>query len=537
MGLRGYGWGCFFLLFGVFSLGISSSFGATYLVRLKGDRKSEKIQNFDADSLHLKRFQQEALRELRRAKKVQLFERTQTLVLESDSEAEILNFVKNHPEVQHYEKNVQWRPFSTPSSLPSSQNQSPWLKDVLGLEVDVPNYQEAYSGSSPIIVAVVDTGLNVQHPFIQSGLARNYQESAANPGVDNDGNGYTNDIYGANVYTKNGDVSENGSDHGTHVVGLVKSIRDQAIPQNSEARAVQIMPVKFIDDSGFGSTAGAVAALDYAASRGARVVNASWGAVGASAYSQALFDAMASLYSQNVFVAVAAGNAEGGVANNNDSIPVYPASFKIPGMMSVASVTPSYQNEGGGNILFQLSLSDFSNYGQSVDVASVGDYRDSNGELGVLSMNAFYGSPGESAFIKMRGTSMAAPVLAGVAAVVRAINPSLTAFEVKQLLLETAQKSSALNRIGSSSVINAKLAFASARLKQSQGLQPSIPDQGRKASASVPASRRSSGCGTIEKEEPWTGGNSLGLFTGIYVLYCLLRPGKKSLFSNKKQTT
>src|SRR5699024_1364863 len=133
---------------------------------------------------------------------------------------------------------------------------APWLKDLQGLQEDVPNPDLKYEGSNPVLVAVVDSGLNTAHPFISAALSQNSREQNSHPG-DHDGNGYRNDVVGANVFTRDGNVSEEGSDHGTHVAGLVKVIRDQAIPSFDEARAVQILPIKFIDSSGYGSTAGA----------------------------------------------------------------------------------------------------------------------------------------------------------------------------------------------------------------------------------------------------------------------------------------
>lgn len=516
MGMFGGARLVFSFLFCILTLFSEAVFSAKYLVRLHRDGALLGRQSFDRQSFRMKGFRTEVERELRSLQKIDVFENTETVVVESEDEVELQAFLQQNPAVEHFEKEIRWKTFATPSELPSSQDQAPWLKDILGLGDDVPSAEESYVGSEPLLVAVIDTGLNVQHPYIQSALATNSRESSAQPGRDADGNGYANDVYGANVYERNGNVSETGSDHGSHVAGLVKVVRDQALRLHPEARRVQVMPIKFIDASGFGSTAGAVAALEYAAARGARVVNASWGAVGAQAYSQALFSAMSSLYQQNIFIAVAAGNAEASGANNNDVVPVYPASFSIPGLLSVASLTPFYTAQGGQKLLSSFSLSDFSNYGaNSVEIAAPGDYRDPLGDYGVLSIDADYGGNFGEPYKKMRGTSMATPVVSGVAAVVRAINPDLTAYEVKRVLLDSAKRSSSLGRIKGSSYLHAQSAFALARSRSSEGLQPSVPESSGPA-VSTFQKKGGAGCGLIDKKSSFMDGNSLGLLALLY---------------------
>ncbi len=468
------------------------------------------------------------------AKVVSQFKQSSLLLVEGTRD-QVEQMLTHQPFVEYFEKEIYWKVdyAGNSSDMPSSQNKAPWLKDALGLEENAPNPDLDAGGTSPVLVAIVDTGMNVTHPFFSNALSRNARENSG-PGTDADGNGYKGDVIGANVYTKDGNVSETNTDHGSHVAGLVKVIRDQAIGRNPEARAVELLPVKFIDSSGMGSTSAAIAAIDYATSRGAKVINASWGAKGAAAFSQALYDTLLRAYSNDIFIAVAAGNAEGGMQNNNDIIPTFPANYDIPGLMSIASITPTYRSNGA---YAGAPLSDFSNYGpQTVDIAAPGSFSDSFGDAsGLLSVNANAVGWGD-AYVKKRGTSMATPVLSGIAAVVRAINPGLTAYEVKELLLQTAEKSNGLASIKSSSMVDAQAAFAEARIAVTQGLLPGATGVTRGAGGDSSRITRKAfgGCGLVsavgsghDGEGPF-GGNSLGLFATLAVVMAVARKWRSS---------
>ena len=433
--------------------------------------------------------------------------------------------LKGNPLVEYFEKDVSWKVASVgDADNPSTLVNAPWMRDALGLSTQTPDSGVSSTGT-PVIVAVVDTGLNVSHPYFAGALAVNQAEANGTPGQDNDGNGYVGDVNGANVITLNGDVSETVSQHGTHVSGLVKAVRDQAIGVAPEARAIQLLPVRFISDTGYGTTAGAIQALEYAMARGARVVNASWGAKGAESYSRALLDTMVDLYNHDIFISVAAGNADYGVANDNDATPFYPANFPIPGLMSVGSITADYSHG-----IPTMTLSDFSNYGKtSVHIAAPGDLRFGGEAMtGLVSANSKFAS-GSGLTLRMRGTSMASPVVAGVAAVVRAINPSLTAYEVKQLLISTADKNPELSEISGAASLNAMHAIAAARIAVSHGARPAV------SSASSAGGLKDSvgGCGMIANgaagsEGPF-GGNSLGLMTALFVVASFARQMQRHL--------
>jgi subtilisin family serine protease len=490
-------------------------------------QRIEKLKSFSASRLS--------------RKKSVILPRTGFLIAE-DLDAYDLQALRENPEVAYVEEDIRWKTQNTgagaPSSWPTSFEQSPWLRDVLGFIEDTPSpYLDPNFSQARTIVAVVDTGTREEHPFLQGSLERNEAEINGLPGVDDDGNGFIDDTYGANAITRRGSANETYSSHGTHVAGSVKIIRDHAIAEYPEAQQLSILPVRFIGDDGSGSTATAITALEYAASRGAKVINASWGAKGQAAYSRALYETFVNLYEQNdIFFAVAAGNADGMGPNNNDSVPHFPANYNVPSLMSVASATPIYGISGGVFRFLNLTLSDFSNYGRnSVHIAAPGDFLDGrSGTRGVLSAYSGFG-PWGNLYVKKQGTSMAAPLIAGVAGVMRAVNPQLSSFEIKELLLRSAVQHSALSQIKNSSMLHARNAIELARNSQSQGVRPRTPSNPVNTGSSEQRSEfeRPKGCaGSTSSPSPTNGesgpmgGNSLGLMSLLYAFWVLHRSRK-----------
>ncbi len=500
---------------------LSTSVSKRYLVRLKRPTIADGFAPFSATDRN-ERFLASRPRQL----KVKLeLRQTGFVVLETSADQNANELLEGHPDVEYVEEDRQWHPASEEDTAPpSSQTSSPWMKDVLGLgEANPPT--ELGSTDFDVPVAVVDTGLSHEHPYFRGGLLVNSAEQNGKPGVDDDGNGYVDDVFGANVQRGNGQLVETTTDHGTHVAGLVKAIRDQAAVVYAAAARVKVMGVRFIDGGGSGSTSAAILGLEYALARGARVVNASWGARGEDAFSQALYDAFRGLYDRDVLSVVAAGNAEGGFANDNDRTPYYPANFGLPGLLSVASVTPRY---GASGQYQGLSLSPFSNFGRTtVQLAAPGSYEDREGsDAGVYSAYARY-TP-RTLYVRKKGTSMAAPVVAGIAGVVRALNPSLTAYEVRALMMK-ATRSSGLP-IESGGVIDAAEAFRLAKTTSSEGAKP---EPATKQFVTAPArnvegdeTEPVGGCGSITPPSgpgnPF-GGNSMGLVTLLFAVMAVVR--------------
>ena len=253
-----------------------------------------------------------------------------------------------------------------------------------------------------IIVGVVDSGVDVNHPLIQSALWVNTGE-IPNNGVDDDHDGYIDDVNGFDFNGNTGAVTD-AANHGTHVSGIIAG---QADPGGSGFTGVapnaKILAAKFIDGSGSGAIGDAITGIDYAVDHGARVINASWGGADCS-----------SILEQNIATATNAGVVFVNAAGNNDQnisqYPEWPAAFQVPGKITVASYNSSE------------FLSTFSNYGILVDLAAPGENILSTVPPGV-------GQPEGQLGIKS-GTSMATPFVSGVAALLLSAKPSATAVEI-----------------------------------------------------------------------------------------------------------
>ncbi|MEH7107798.1 S8 family serine peptidase [Bacillus sp. JJ1764] len=280
-------------------------------------------------------------------------------------------------------------------------------------------------GNTSTVIAVIDTGTDIAHPDLKDNIWKNPGE-IPNDKIDNDKNGYIDDVNGWNFYDNNNNVfySPDEDDHGTHVSGTIAA-KANNIGVIGVAPNVKIMPLKYLGPGG-GYTSDAILAINYAKAKGVKITNNSWGG---DAYSQALYDTIKS--SNSLFIA-AAGND--GV--NNDAKPHYPSSFNLSNILSVAAIT----NTG--------SLASFSNYGAtSVDVAAPGQAIAST-----FPSNQYY---------YLSGTSMATPHVTGVAALVTAVKPALTPLQIKDTIMKSVTKLSSLTgKIVTGGLINAGTAVA-----------------------------------------------------------------------------
>jgi subtilisin family serine protease len=261
------------------------------------------------------------------------------------------------------------------------------------------------TGSTNIIVAVVDSGIRHTHQDLAAQMWRNPGEIAGN-GTDDDGDGIVDNVYGLNAINNSGNTSDDDN-HGTHVSGTIGAAANNAGALVGVCWKVRLMACKFIDATGNGYTSDAVECLDFAVANGARVINCSWGG---GDYSQALFNSLSAARSAGVLVVVAAGND----GFNNDALPTYPASYNLDNIVVVAALN---QSDG---------LASFSNYGStSVDLAAPG--------VGIYSSIA----ASDAAYDTYQGTSMAAPHVAGVAALLLAQTPGISLAALRQRLLSS----------------------------------------------------------------------------------------------------
>ncbi|NLV26723.1 MAG: S8 family serine peptidase [Methanomicrobiales archaeon] len=278
------------------------------------------------------------------------------------------------------------------------------------------------TGSSSVIVAIVDTGVDYTHPDLSSSIWRNSREIIN--GVDDDGNGYIDDVRGWNFYAKSNDpMDDNG--HGTHCAGTIAATGNNRIGVAGVGWNIKIMPLKFLNASGSGYVSDAISAILYANRMGASVISNSWSGKG---YTQSLKDAIDA--SQAVFVC-AAGNS----GANSDVSPQYPAAFTSNNIISVAATD------------YNDKIASFSNYGSgSVDLAAPGV--------------SIYSTTKSGGYQYMSGTSMATPHVSGVAALVKSKNPSYTASQIRNTIFSSIDSISSLaGKVASGGRLNAAKAL------------------------------------------------------------------------------
>lgn len=264
-------------------------------------------------------------------------------------------------------------------------------------DIDAAEAWDFTTGSGDTIVAVIDTGVDYLHEDLAANIWTNPGEIAGD-GIDNDGNGYVDDVHGYDFANRDGDPMDDHN-HGTHVAGTIGAVAGNGVGVAGVNWNVQIMAVKFLDATGNGSISAAVDALDYAVANGATISNNSWGYNGG--YSQALYDAIARARdADHIFVAAAGNGNILGIGQNNDATPFYPSSYDLDNIVAVAALD---HND---------SRAVFSNFGAaSVDLGAPG--------VNILSTVR---NNGYSAF---NGTSMATPHVAGVVALLRDFQPAL----------------------------------------------------------------------------------------------------------------
>jgi subtilisin family serine protease len=286
-------------------------------------------------------------------------------------------------------------------------------------DIDAPEAWGTTTGSSSVVVAVVDSGVDWHHPDLAANIWTNPGESCpgcATDGVDNDGNGYVDDVRGWDFVNDDNDPSDDNG-HGTHVAGTIGASGSNGVGVTGVNWNVQIMPLKFIAANGEGTADDAVRAILYATRMGAVVSNNSWGG---EEFSQALEDSIADADAHGSLFVAAAGNS----ARNTDTTPDYPSGFDVPNVLTIGATDQSDVRAW------------FSNYGRrSVDLAAPGT-------------NIYSTWPGGS-YRFLDGTSMAAPHATGVVALAKAAFPSASAIGLKTLLLRTVDPNSSFAGLSS----------------------------------------------------------------------------------------
>jgi subtilisin family serine protease len=300
---------------------------------------------------------------------------------------------------------------------------------VKGADISAMHAWHVTTGSNDVVVAVLDSGVDYNH----SDLANNIWVRPNNVSPYEDKElGTIQDLHGFNAVEANADpMDENG--HGTHCAGIIGAEGGNDIGIAGVNWKVQIMPLKFMNAGGYGTTKDAIEAINYVINRkragvNVRVISASWGS---TQKSRALEDVIRKAYDSDILFVAASGNAN----TNNDRIPHYPSSYNVPNVVSVAALDRNDQ------------LASFSNFGpKSVAIAAPG----------VDILSTWLGDDYE----EKSGTSMATPVVAGVAALIVAENPKISVDDLRAKLLASVDPLPALKgKVSSGGRINAAKAL------------------------------------------------------------------------------
>lgn len=292
-----------------------------------------------------------------------------------------------------------------PSPRPDPQFGDPYFYLSYGVDkVQAPKVWEKFTvGSSDVVVAVIDTGIDYRHEDLAGNLWKNQRE-IPNNGLDDDQNGYVDDIYGWNFYNDTNDPFDDNQ-HGTHVSGIIGAIAGNRIGTIGMSPKVSLMACKFLGRDGRGTTSTAIRAIEYAMKNGAKILNNSWGG---PRFSQPLLDTIKTAERMGVLFVAAAGNYD----RDSDEEPLYPASYDAGNIISVAS------SDSGD------TKSVFSNYGRiSVDLAAPG--------------SAIYSTLPNGSYGNLDGTSMATPHVSGAAALIWAHRQDLSLYDLKDLILKS----------------------------------------------------------------------------------------------------
>lgn len=286
------------------------------------------------------------------------------------------------------------------------------------LKTDTPKAWRISKGCKDVTVAIIDTGIDMNHPDLKDSLWTNPGESGLDKGgrdkskngVDDDNNGYIDDIHGWNFVDNNNDLSDHHG-HGSHIAGIIGAQGKKAVgiaPNSS------LMILKYYDPKspGMNNLKNTIRAIHYATKMGARIINYSGGGVD---YSNEEFQAIKEARAHGILFVAAAGNER----TNSDKNPYYPANYHLDNIISVTAIDP------------RLKILPSSNYGvQTVDIAAPGE------EIFSTLPNGSYGT--------MTGTSQATAFVTGVSDLVMCNNKSLTATETRKYILATGDEEPSL---------------------------------------------------------------------------------------------
>ncbi len=347
----------------------------------------------------------------------------------------VLARLSKDPSIQYIEPNYQYQASIIPSD---SYFSNQWYLQ----KIKAPRAWDKQRESLDIIIAIIDTGVQISHPDLRDNIWVNEDEIPGN-GLDDDHNGYVDDVYGWDFVANTADPSpkfdegftEGGVMHGTIIAGIAAAVGNNAAGVSGVTWRAQIMPLRVLNGRGEGSTADVVRAVYYAIANGADIINFSFTGFGNSiSLRQAIQDA----YRAGVLVVAAAGNEQGqGNGYNLDQEPMYPACNDGPAgenwVIGVAATDDLDQKAPFSSYGFQgIDLS-----APGVSVFSTAVYAP-NQQIDGRYFNKYYDG-------YWSGTSVAAPMVAGALALIEQANPKLNSHQVVDILLENTDNINRLN--------------------------------------------------------------------------------------------
>jgi len=348
---------------------------------------------------------------------------------------EFLSYYRNLPEVDYAEPNYTYQASIIPSD--TFFNNQWYLKKVKAVEA-----WDSVRESPNVVIAILDSGVQINHPDLQSNIWLNKKEIADN-NIDDDKNGFIDDINGWDFVNNVPDpapkfktgFTEDGILHGTIIAGIAAASGNNAAGIAGITWKAKIMPLKILDDKGGGSASKVITAVDYAIANGANIINLSFVGFG---YSKGLDEAIKRAYDAGLIVVAAGGNEIGqGAGYNLDETPMYPVCFDgTDGENRVIGVAAT------DTIDQKAAFSSFSN--KCIDLAAPGVsvfstvVYSSNNYIKDRPFNKYYDG-------YWSGTSVAVPMVSGALALLESANPSLNRDGIIKALLDNTDNISRLN--------------------------------------------------------------------------------------------
>lgn len=379
-------------VFGIVALvGVNVS-ASEYIIKFKTQKQ------FNNSYLSLKNFNGLTFRDFHQTGKIAKID-----LLSSNKKelAKKLALLMKRNDVEYVVENIKFYALGT-SNDPQSVDQ--WALD----KINASSAWKHTLGSASVVVAVIDTGVDADHEDLKSNIWTNNKEIAGN-NIDDDNNGFVDDIHGWDFRNNDNNALDETSSmnpgHGTHCAGVIGAIGNNNIGISGISQKVAIMPLRFLGADGSGDLFSSTKAIDYAIKNGANIISASWGAAVPQSMAQPIVDAIDRARQEGIIFVAAAAND----GTNNDAREIFPANANLENVISVAATNSDDKKP------------QWSNYGMR---------------------KVHLGAPGEdiistipsNKYMKLSGTSMATPLVAGLIALLKSIDPTIDGPAAKAIL-------------------------------------------------------------------------------------------------------